>query len=85
MSAETTVTEQTYGAYAEDTEKAEAVSGNNSDKNSAVIVIVIAAAVVIIAVVIAAAVVIVMMQKNKGENKGGYIEVSEKSDDAKEE
>lgn len=85
VSAETTVTEVTYGAYAEDTEEAEAVSGGNSDKNSAVIVIVIAAAVVIIAVVIAAAVVIVMMQKNKGENKGGYIEVSEKSDDAKEE
>lgn len=82
---ETTVTEQTYGAYAEDTEEAEAVSGGNSDKNSAVIVIVIAAAIVIIAVVIAAAVIIVMMQKNKNENKGGYIEVSEKSDEAKEE
>lgn len=80
--AETPVTEQTYGAYAEDTEE---VSGGNSNKNSAVIVIVIAAAVVIIAVVVAAAVVIIMMQKNKGENKGGYIEVSEKSDDAKEE
>lgn len=79
---ETTVTEQTYGAYAEDTENAEAVSGGNTNNNTAVIVIVVAAAAVIIAVVIAAAVVIVMMQKNKGSN--GYINVDE-NNNAKEE
>ncbi len=78
-------TEATYGAFAEDDEKAEAVSGNASNGGtSAVLVIVIAAAVVIIAVVVATAVVIVMMQKNKS-NGNGYIEVSEKDDNAKEE
>jgi len=80
--AETTVTEVTYGAYAEDTEKADVVSGNNANSGTAVIVIVIAAAVVIIAVVVAAAIVIVMMQKNK--NGNGYINVDE-NNNAKEE
>ncbi len=78
----TTVTEQTYGAFAEESEKAETVSGNVKNNNTAVIVIVIAAAVVVIAVVVAAAIIIIMMQKK--DNKRSYIRVC-KSKETKEE
>ncbi len=79
---ETTVTEQTYGAFAEESEKAETVSGNVKNSNTAVIVIVIAAAVVVIAVVVAAAIIIIMMQKK--DNKRSYIRVC-KSKETKDE
>lgn len=79
---ETTVTEITYGAFNEETEKAETVSGNSENSKTAIIVVVIAAAVVIIAVVVAAAIIIIMMQKK--DNKRSYIRVC-KSKETKEE